>query len=538
MSTSVPISEPGAVTRRAGFGATARRVLAPTLAVATAASAIFAAPAVASQSTPGDTATNNVADFSNFDWKPCPPAALADADTKCAETEVPKDYTDPDAGTITVTFSWRPATGSRQGVIAGNPGGPGGSALGMFSDDVVKMPAQVREHFDLIAVQPRGLRWATPLNCDIADIPLSGVAAGNFGALYSLCETQMPGYAKTITTENTARDLNEVRQQLGVDQLSLYGVSYGSDLMSTYATLFPNNTDGIILDSGVDPDDRFFDLGPAREPWRRDALNAMFEWMAERNDTYGLGTTPLAVYKRWSERVNEEVGAPGQVYPPPAEVGDVPAAFEDNPEALLPVVNEVLPVLWRGQSLISALQGKQAQQSKIMQFTFGAMYSESVWPILADIVKTGELPAPQMPEGVTEEDMLAEINAMAMVETGIICNDNLSAADPSLTPKVLFNGVTNGDMLEINADGLKSGFKCTGWPAHRAAITPDGSALTKKPLILHYNHDSAVTGISYEAIEKYMGGDVHVYEGYGHGVLGAKNGADMVAGLVSDYYLN
>lgn len=537
MSTSVH-SSPERVTRRAGFSAMARRVLASTVAVATAASTMFAAPAVANEKPASGTAANNVADFSNFDWKPCPPAALADANAKCAEAEVPKDYTNPDAGTITVTFSWLPATGSRQGVIAGNPGGPGGSALGMFSDDAVKMPASVREHFDLIAVQPRGLRWATPLNCDIADIPLSGAIAGNFGALYSLCETQMPGYAKTITTENTARDLNEVRKQLGVDQLNLYGVSYGSDLMSTYATLFPGNTDGVILDSGVDPDDRFFDLGPAREPWRRDALNAMFEWMAERNDVFGLGTTPLAVYKRWSERVNEEVGTPGQVYPPPAEVGDIPAAFDDNPEALLPVVNEVLPVLWRGESFISALQGKQAQQSKIMQYTFQAMYSESIWPVLAEIVKTGEVPAQQLPEGVTEEDAMKELTAMAMVETGIICNDNLAPADPTLTPKVIFNGATNGDMLEINADGLKSGFKCNGWPAQRAAVAHDGSALTKKPLILHYNHDSAVTGISYKSIEQHMGGDVHVYEGYGHGVLGAKNGADMVAGLVSDYYLN
>src|SRR5699024_10758541 len=57
-----------------------------------------------------------------------------------------------------------------------------------------------------------------------------------------------------LTTENTARDWERVRQALGVEQISIHGLSYGTLLGSTYATLFPEHTDKMVLDSGVHPD--------------------------------------------------------------------------------------------------------------------------------------------------------------------------------------------------------------------------------------------------------------------------------------------
>ncbi|WP_075690966.1 alpha/beta fold hydrolase [Corynebacterium sphenisci] len=500
----------------------ARRILA-----AVAAAALVAGPATPAAADPAPA----------LDWGDCPAAAMTAPGTECAELEVPRDYADPQGPTITLTISRLPATGVSRGAVAGNPGGPGGDALGMFAPEQVRMPDAVREQRDLIAVQPRGLRWSTPLECDLAGIPMSAVLAGQVGALYAACEAAMPGYAATITTENTARDLEEARKALGLPELDLYGVSYGSDLMSTYATLFPGRVGAMVLDSGVDPDQRWFDLGPARETWRREALTALFGWIADRDARYHLGTTPLQVYRAWSDRVNEQSGAPGRVYPPPAEVGDLPGALAEHPEAALPALNRVLPAVWRGHSALAGLTGGAAEQSPLLQLTMAALYSESMWPEIADRIATGTTPEPELPEGLGPEDVMEMVTAMTMVERGIICNDNRNAADPARTPRLFGDMLAGGDLLRINADALKSGYLCAGWPAARAAIRPSGAELATPPLILHYDRDSAVTGVAHRAIREAMGGELILLPGHGHGVLAAANDPDAVAEAVTRHYL-
>ena len=69
----------------------------------------------------------------------------------------------------------------------------------------------------------------------------------------------MPTYAarivETITTEKTARDLEEARKGLGEDNLNPYGTSYRSLLRAAYATLFPQHTNKMVLDSSMSPND-------------------------------------------------------------------------------------------------------------------------------------------------------------------------------------------------------------------------------------------------------------------------------------------
>lgn len=139
---------------------------------------------------------------SSLKWRPCPEGSGVAARATCAAFTVPKDYDDPSSGTIEITMSKIAASGQKKGVIAGNPG---------------------------------GLTWGTPLNCE----PEIATPYMTAGMLYDACESHNPGYTKTVNTENTARDLEEARKLLGEKQLNLYGLSYGGPLMSTYATLFP-----------------------------------------------------------------------------------------------------------------------------------------------------------------------------------------------------------------------------------------------------------------------------------------------------------
>ena len=68
------------------------------------------------------------------------------------------------------------------------------------------------------------------------------------------CLKRYPELARFVSTEDTARDLDLLRQAVGDAQLSYYGVSYGTFLGATYANLFPGRVRALVLDGNVDPE--------------------------------------------------------------------------------------------------------------------------------------------------------------------------------------------------------------------------------------------------------------------------------------------
>ena len=63
--------------------------------------------------------------------------------------------------------------------------------------------------------------------------------------------------------------MEAIRAQLGVEKVTLFGISYGTELAIAYARAYPQHVERLILDSVVDPDDPdpFFTAGSA--PWAR-----------------------------------------------------------------------------------------------------------------------------------------------------------------------------------------------------------------------------------------------------------------------------
>ena len=62
--------------------------------------------------------------------------------------------------------------------------------------------------------------------------------------------------ARKYTTPDSVEDLEAIRADLGVERLTLFGISYGTELALAYARAHPDRVDRLILDSVVDPDDR------------------------------------------------------------------------------------------------------------------------------------------------------------------------------------------------------------------------------------------------------------------------------------------
>lgn len=487
----------------------------------------------------------------NLQWGPCPEAASAAPDAQCADFEVPKDHANPQAGNITLTMSKIPAgSGHAKGTIAGNPGGPGGDALGMFAgnsgnddhfEDRVKFPAEVRANYDQIAVEPRGLAFGEPLTCEFDEIPLGNLALGLAGGLSrELCNIFQPGYIDTITTDNTARDLEVARQKLGVDKLNLYGVSYGGLLMSSYATQFPQHTDRTVLDSSSGQNRQWADLSD-RGPERRDSLYTMFQWIADHNDEYGLGTTALQVYQRWSKQVETEVGVPAELTPPPAQVGDLPPGIAEHSGVALPVVNQALPAAWRLFSAMhTVLKGKAGATgaSPLFAYTYyQGLYDESEWGNVAKYIRDGkpEGPEPELPE---DEEVLKDVMRMQMsmglVERGILCNENRRPIHGERLIPELIESYTGGDIINSIENSFTTGQNCIGWPLPKPAMNVNGDKLETKPLLLGFSNDNAVGGGSIWDMQRRMGGEAVVLDGHSHGVLVAK--ADEVAPKVNSYF--
>ena len=80
-----------------------------------------------------------------------------------------------------------------------------------------------------------------------------------------------------MTTEDAARDMEEIRKALGEDKLSYLGFSYGTFLGAVYANLFPDRVRAFVLDGAVDPTQSFVDSLETQSKGFADALNRFLD---------------------------------------------------------------------------------------------------------------------------------------------------------------------------------------------------------------------------------------------------------------------
>ena len=202
------------------------------------------------------------------------PAALqwvADGLAESARIDVPLDYADPAAGTITLAVARRPAgdPAHRIGTLFINPGGPGAPAVGFVASpglDVIIPPA-VLDRFDVVTWDPRGVGLSGGIGCPdaatIADVesldpnPSTSAELGAYRSAYdslaSQCQAAAGPLLRFMSEADTARDMDAIRAALGETTVSYLGWSYGTYLGYLYATMFPSHLRAAVLDGPVDP---------------------------------------------------------------------------------------------------------------------------------------------------------------------------------------------------------------------------------------------------------------------------------------------
>jgi pimeloyl-ACP methyl ester carboxylesterase len=219
---------------------------------------------------------------------------------ECASLPVPLDSTKPDGSKIVIALIRLPAAApaKRIGSLLVNPGGPGASGV-----DFVRGAAgdtfsqQVRDRFDIVGFDPRGVGASTPaVRCvDDPGAYISGShgtpVAGEQRDLERLADAafangcgdrsgQILGY---LSAPHVARDMEQIRIALGDDQLTYVGFSYGTLLGATYADLFPKSVRALVLDGAIDPSLSPDEQGATQDDGFDQALDAFLNDCADND---------------------------------------------------------------------------------------------------------------------------------------------------------------------------------------------------------------------------------------------------------------
>jgi pimeloyl-ACP methyl ester carboxylesterase len=235
------------------IGALAAALLSPT-----------AAPAAAS-----GTAAGSPPASSALSWHDCHDAAVPRLE--CATVRVPVDWGRPHGPTIALALDRLPATDPqhRVGPLLVNPGGPGGSGFDAVEQGILPLSAfgsafaEVFARFDVIGFDPRGVGRSAAVQCPRPlyepTLNLFPTTRRQYRDLLAFnrragaaCARQTGTLLSHVDGRSVARDVDAIRAALGVEQISWFSLSYGTELGSTYAEMFPRRVRAMVLDGAID----------------------------------------------------------------------------------------------------------------------------------------------------------------------------------------------------------------------------------------------------------------------------------------------
>jgi pimeloyl-ACP methyl ester carboxylesterase len=183
--------------------------------------------------------------------------------------QVPLNWASPHEGNIDLGITrFKSADPNyRIGNLFVNFGGPGASAVPWVARTAYGIGEYfspiLLKHFDLIGLDPRGVGISSPIKCDPAlwnekstwfpstDEEFNDMVARN-KAIGQSCLNLTGPLLGHIDTISAARDMEALRLALDDGKLSFLGFSYGTQLGTQYAELFPNSFRALAIDGNLD----------------------------------------------------------------------------------------------------------------------------------------------------------------------------------------------------------------------------------------------------------------------------------------------
>jgi pimeloyl-ACP methyl ester carboxylesterase len=219
-----------------------------------------------------------------LNWRPC---GERDGGYECVTLNVPVPM-----GTRGIALARLPASGSRLGSLVWNPGGPGASAIESLPTLAELLGrAGALAHYDLVAMDPRGVGLSDPILCHSKLKQLYAVDATpddeqEWAAIDAVAKQFADECASKYSIErlsemrtlNIVDDLDLLRQRLGEEKLNFLGFSYGAGLGSRYAARYPDRVGRLVLDGPPDLALDTFELSLQQAKGFEQALANYFAW--------------------------------------------------------------------------------------------------------------------------------------------------------------------------------------------------------------------------------------------------------------------
>jgi len=469
------------------------------------------------------TAATAAAPPAAISWGVCPPPHEGDTSRdprqECGTLRVPLDYRAPQGRSIEIAVSRIRAAdpAKRAGVLMLNGGGPGPS-LDVPSVAAPFLPAEVRERYDLVGFDPRGIAHSTPMSCgrdadelvrDEELLVLSFPAAnGSIARNADYSRRTAEKCAKTsgdllpyLSTVNIARDMDRIRGALGERSVSYYGLSWGTYLGSVYRAMFPRSVDRMVLDSSVDPGKRGYEDFRTFSGAVEDRWPDLARFGVEQRKLVGLGGTERQVRRNYlavtAKLDRDPVTLPGTKA---LLTGNLVRMFtwqlSYSDAALTPTEQAPVPPmaqLWRAAVHFAHGKGTAEDRAVIEGLTNG-------------FVAQGTLP------GVPQDNLYS-------VGYAVSCADEAWPRDLRMYAR---NTAKDRARHPLTAGAPANVTPCSYWPVQpvepAATVTSTGA---RNVLILQNRRDPSTPLSTARAMRRALGGDASLVtvEAGGHGVL-------------------
>ncbi|MEV7396755.1 alpha/beta hydrolase [Aeromicrobium sp. NPDC092404] len=417
------------------------------------------------QAEPATAATATAA--SSISWGTCSSQRLQAAGAQCAKVSVPLDWSKPSGTRIKLAISRIKHTvpaSQYQGVMLVNPGGPGGSGLGLsvLGEYVPEYAGKnVGGAYDWIGFDPRGVGSSEPaVSCDDdyfgfnrpRYVPTTKAIEtawkGRTNSYTDDCDAKNGAILSHLTTIDSAKDMDAIRAALGVSQINYYGFSYGTYLGQVYATRYPTRVRRLVFDGTVDPRGVWYKANLAQDVAFDKNINTWFSWLASHDDHYHLGDTGP----------------------------EVKALFYDTQEALY-------------QNPVDGPEGKIGGSEWNDSFIYAGYY-QSTWLDLAQVFAgyVNDNDVESLSNAFIDANGLGDDNGYA-VYTGVQCTD-------TAWPKSWATWKADNDKIHAVAPFLTWGNAwynepCRHWPAPSRTLQPITSGNKAKLLMLSETDDAA-----------------------------------------------
>jgi len=442
-------------------------------------------------------------------WQHC------DMTFECATVTAPTDWSDPSSAPIKLALERHAATGNRIGSLLVNPGGPGASGTDFVGYAPYLFGKDVLAAYDVVGFDPRGVGRSSAVTC-LSDADWDRFTAASFPSttpagrdaveaayesLGAACASGTGDLLDHVDTVSAARDLDMVRAVLGEDKLDYLGFSYGTQLGSTYAALFPGHVGRMVLDGAIDPT-----LTPEQEVTGQ---AAGFEQAARSYvaDCQGGSDCPL------SGSVDDGVAQIGRLLDGllarPMPTGDVSRPLTQS----LGLFGIIYP-----------------------------LYAQSLWPTLTsaldDAINRGDgsglLANADSYNSRDSDGTYADNSGVAFI--AISCQDSRESSDPAdmaaQAAELDKVAPTFGRFLAYG------GLTCEHWPAPVVPLEADVAAPGAPPIVVVGTTGDPATPYSWaQGLATVLDSGVLVtYDGEGHTAYGSSN--DCVLEAVDDYLVD